>query len=70
MPTPKTPQALNVSSGCGEFDGECGLLVEQRVVLEAVVELPEHAVEEIALGGSMPVSMVISASPVVDFGSW
>jgi hypothetical protein len=41
------------------------LFVEQRAVLEAVVELAEHAVEEVALGRGMPVSAVVTAAPVV-----
>jgi hypothetical protein len=36
-------------------------------VLEAVVELSDHAVEEVALGGRVPVAL-FAAAPVVGVG--
>jgi hypothetical protein len=65
----KTPQALNVSSSCGESGRKGRVFVEQRVVLEALVELPEHPVEEVAPGGGVPVSVVVTAAPVVGLGA-
>ncbi|MFF2364536.1 hypothetical protein ACFVU0_17745 [Streptomyces sp. NPDC058122] len=38
-------------------------------LLETVVELADHAVEEVALGGGVPVRVVVASSPVVDFGA-
>jgi hypothetical protein len=52
------------SSGGGQFGGERGVFVEQLVVLEAVVELAEQAVEEVALGGRVPVAD-LAAPPIV-----
>ena len=40
------------------------MLVEEFTALEAVVELADHAVEEVALGGCVPVA-VLASSPVV-----
>ncbi|MFH8739316.1 hypothetical protein [Streptomyces sp. NPDC017964] len=37
-----------MSSCGGEVDGESGVFVERFAVLEAVVELAEHAVEEVS----------------------
>lgn len=65
----QTPQALNVSSGGGASCRKGRVFVEQRVVLEAVVELAEHAVEEVALGGGMPVAVGVAAAPVVGLGA-
>jgi hypothetical protein len=31
--------------------------------------MPEHAAEEVALGGGMPVSVVVTAAPVVGLGA-
>jgi hypothetical protein len=52
----QTPHGAK-SSGCGdELSGEGCLFVEQFVPLEAVAELSDHAVEEVALGGGLPVA--------------
>ena len=65
----QTPQA-HISSSCGgRFGWVGGVFIEQRVVLEAVVELAEHAVEEVALCGGVPVSVVVAAPAVVGFGA-
>ena len=65
----QTPQGSNSSSGDSKSGGEGGLFIERFVVLEAVVELAEHAVEEVSLGGSVPVSVVVAAPSVVGFGA-
>lgn len=65
----QTPQALNMSSSCGESGWKRRVFIEQLAVLEAVVELAEHAVEEVALGGGVPVPMVVAAAPVVGLGT-
>jgi hypothetical protein len=44
-----------------------GVFVEQLAVLEAVVELAEHAVEDVASGGCAP-DVGLAASPVVVSG--
>ncbi|MFF2747383.1 hypothetical protein ACFVVA_17770 [Kitasatospora sp. NPDC058048] len=44
---------------------ERGVFVEQAAVLEAVVELAEHPVEQIAPAGGVPVAVVVAAAPVV-----
>jgi glycosyltransferase involved in cell wall biosynthesis len=64
----ETPHDANGSSCGGEFGGKRSVLVERFVVLDAVVELADHAVEEVALSGCVPVS-VLSSSPVVGVGS-
>ncbi|MEU6393958.1 hypothetical protein [Streptomyces sp. NPDC046939] len=66
----QTLQALNVSSGGdGDCDRERVVLVEQSPVLEAVVALAEHTVEQVALGGIVPVSVGAASSPGVHFGA-
>lgn len=64
----KTPHVAMPSSRSGEFGGESGVFVEQRVVLKAVVELADQAVEKVALGGCVPIS-VLAASSIVGVGS-
>ena len=55
---------------CGSGRGrKSQALVKGPAVLEAVVELADHAVEEVALGGCVPVPMVIAAPPVVGHGA-
>lgn len=39
------------------------------MLLEAVVELADHAVKEVAQGGDMPVRVVVAALSVVRFGT-
>jgi hypothetical protein len=58
-----------VSSGFSWFGGEGGVFVEQFGVLEAVVELADHAVEQMTLGAGVPVSAVVAAVAVVGFGA-
>lgn len=53
--------------GC---EGKGHGLIEAASVLKAVVELAEHAVEEVALGGRVPVPVVVAAAPVVGLGAW
>jgi hypothetical protein len=65
----QTPQGLNSSSSGGEWGWEGGVLVEQAAALEAVVELTNHAVEEVALGGGVPVPVVVASSSVVGSGA-
>jgi hypothetical protein len=48
---------------------ERDVFVEQFAGLEAVVELADHAVEQMSLGGCVPVSLLASAT-VVGVGSW
>lgn len=48
---------------------ECGAFIEQMTVLEAVVELAQHPVEQIALASGVPVSVVVTSPPVVGFGT-
>lgn len=55
--------------GDGHVDVEGGLFVERFPVLEAVVELAEHAIEEVPLGGCMPVPVPVSAPSVVGLGA-
>lgn len=45
-------------------------LVEAAAVLEAVVELSEQSIEEVPLGGSVPVSVAVAAPAVVGLGAW
>ncbi len=45
------------------------MLVEELAGLEAVVELAEHAVEQVPLGLGVPVT-ALAPAPVVGFGSW
>jgi hypothetical protein len=40
-----------------------------RASLEAVEHPPEHAVEEVALGGGVPVVVLVAAATVVGQGS-
>jgi hypothetical protein len=47
-----------------------GVFFEQPAVLKAVVELSEHAVEEVPLGGGVPVSVAVAAPAVVGLGAW
>jgi hypothetical protein len=47
-----------------------GVFFEQPAVLTAVVELSEHAVEEVPLGGGVPVSLAVAAPAVVGLGAW
>lgn len=49
--------------------GQRGLLIEELSVLEAVAELADHAVEKVALGGGVPVCVIVAASPVGGFGA-
>lgn len=58
-----------MSSSCGKRGGEGYYFVEQSVVLEAVVELADHAAEEVPLGSSVPVAVVVTAAPVVALGT-
>jgi hypothetical protein len=44
-------------------------LIEEHAVLQAVVELAEHAVEQVALCSGVPVSGLASAA-VVGVGAW
>lgn len=55
-------------TGFSESGGEGRVFIEQLAVLEAVVELAEHAVDEVALGG-VPGSVVVTASPVMGLGA-
>jgi|tagenome__1003787_1003787.scaffolds.fasta_scaffold18021048_1 hypothetical protein len=48
--------------------GEVALWVEVLLGLEAVVELSEESVEQVTLGGVVPVAVLASA-PVVGVGS-
>ncbi|MCX0241898.1 hypothetical protein [Streptomyces drozdowiczii] len=45
------------------------MFIEQTVALQAVVKLADHAVEAVALGGCVPVSVVVAAPVVVGFGA-
>ncbi|MBB4903374.1 hypothetical protein [Streptomyces griseomycini] len=45
------------------------MLVEKRAVLEALVELAGHAVEQVPLGGCVPVSVLVSAPAVAGLGT-
>ncbi|MGW7072616.1 hypothetical protein ACWGII_29830 [Streptomyces sp. NPDC054855] len=58
-----------MSSSFGESGWKRGVFTEQRVMLEAVVELAEHAVEEVVQGGCVPVSVVVATASVVDLGA-
>jgi phosphoenolpyruvate carboxylase len=49
--------------------GEGDAFLEQLVRLEAVVELSEHPVEQVSLGGRVPVPGLPSAA-VVRVGAW
>jgi transposase len=61
----KTSDAKNVSSGEGEAGFSRGRegygLVERDAVIQAVVEAADHPVEEVPLGGCVPVSGLASA---------
>ena len=61
----KTSDAKNVSSCEGETGFRRGregyVLVERDAVSEAVVEAADHSVEEVPLGGRVPVSGLTSA---------
>jgi hypothetical protein len=57
----------NSSSGSGKKAGQSGFLIDQFVALKAVLQLSDHAVEEVALCGGVPVSGVATA-PVVRVG--
>jgi hypothetical protein len=46
----QTPHLAMPSSGGGQFGGERSVFVEQLAVLEAAVDLADHAVEEVPLG--------------------
>jgi hypothetical protein len=48
------------------WDGKGHGLIEAAAALKAVVELADHAVEEVALGGCAPVPVVVAAAPVVN----
>jgi hypothetical protein len=64
----KTPQALNSSSNRG-FGGEGCVFVEQPALLETAIELAQHAVEKVALGCGVPVSVVVAPPAVVGLGT-
>lgn len=55
--------------GDGRVDREGGVFVKQLAVLETVVELTDHAVEEVALCGRVPVAMLIATASVVGLGA-
>ena len=59
----KTSHAIRMSSCWLEDGGESGLLGVGLASLEAMVQTAEHAVEQVALGGGVPVSAL--AAPVV-----
>jgi hypothetical protein len=61
----KTPHDPKSSSCSGQGGWERGVLVEQFASLEAVEHLSEHAVEEVALGGSVPVVVLVATATVV-----
>lgn len=64
-----TTTAVNSGSrSCLSTSCEGALFVERLPVLEAVVQLAEEAVEEVALGGVVPVAVLASAA-VVGVGS-
>jgi hypothetical protein len=61
----QTPHGVEPSSCGDKRGGKGGLLFEGFLQLEAVVELADHAVEKIALSGCVPVSVLVTASPVL-----
>ena len=65
----KTPHAAIGSSGCGEWRGswwgECDRFVEPLVGGQAVVELAEHAVEEVPESCVVAIAVLPSAVVVV-----
>ncbi len=65
----ETPHGANGSSGGGKFGREGLGFVEQDVLGEAVVELADHLVEEVPLGGGVPVAG-FAAALVVGFRPW
>ncbi|GAA3910373.1 hypothetical protein GCM10022207_94600 [Streptomyces lannensis] len=56
---------LNLPSSGGEFAGEGGLLVQQRGVLEAVVERLAMQLEEVPLRDSRAISVAGCRTPAV-----
>jgi hypothetical protein len=65
----KTPHDAKSSSRSGQGSRECGVFIEQFASPEAVEHLSERAVEEVALGGSAPVPVLVAAATVVGHGS-
>lgn len=68
---PGTASGLWSGGRCAHLLGwswEGQFLVIPLFLLEAGVELSDHAVEEVALGG-VPICVVVAASPVVGFGT-
>ena len=61
----ETSDAVDLSSCGGEFEGwrrgESDGFVVVHALGQAVVEAAEHAVEEVALGGGVPVSIAAAA---------
>lgn len=57
----KTPHGAKSSSSFEKLCGEGEVLVEQDVLLEAVVELADHLVEEVSLSGGVPVPGLAAA---------
>jgi putative transposase len=65
----KTPHGAKSSSSFEKLCGEGEVLVEQDVLLEAVVELADHLVEEVSLSGGVPVPG-FAAAVVVGLCAW
>jgi len=59
--------AIEPGGSHDHFSREGGLLIVGLPLLGAVVELSDHVVEEVPLGGGMPVALFASA-PVVAVG--
>lgn len=65
-----TPHVAMPSSGGSQVGGERGVFVEQLAVLKAAAELSDHAVDKVALGNRVPVTMLTSSSsPVAGDGA-
>lgn len=57
------------SCGDSHVDWEGGIFVKQLAVLEAVVELTDHAVEKLALCSGVSVAVLIATVAVVGLGA-
>lgn len=64
----QTPHVADVSSCGGEFGGEGGLFIEQLTPLKAVIELTEHAIEQVPKGGRVPVTVLVATSAIAGLG--
>ncbi|MFJ2261607.1 hypothetical protein ACIOKD_25280 [Streptomyces sp. NPDC087844] len=61
--TRQTPHVAKASSGSNEFAGKCGAFVEQLSLLQAVVQLAEHPVEQVPPRGGTPLIEHSTAIP-------